>query len=95
MKTIEPIQIWSNGKNKTATILSAKIVSDDLINSCIFYWSLFEQNPVDPEVPTGPSYITLAQGSIDMNGEDYQNWDGSNDAAYSFIAGKINVTIVP
>lgn len=94
MKAIEPFQIWKDGENKTASLLSAKIVNDNLSTSCTFYWNLFEEQPVDPEVPTGPSYVTLAEGNVDMNNEDYQNWDGSNDSAYLFVAEKINVTIV-
>ena len=94
MKPIQPIQLWVNGQNKTATVLGAKITNDDLSTSCKFTWQLYLEESVNPQVPTGQSYISLAQGTVDMMGEDYQNWDGFNDTAYAFIAEKINVTIV-
>jgi len=37
---------------------------------------------------------TLADGNITMSGEDYLNWDNSNDQAYSYIAEKLNLTII-
>ena len=36
----------------------------------------------------------LADGNVSMSGEDYQNWDDSNDGAYQYIAAKLNLTIV-
>jgi hypothetical protein len=29
-----------------------------------------------------------------MSGEEYQAWDGSNDAAYQFVASAIGVVII-
>jgi len=29
-----------------------------------------------------------------MDGEDYIDWDNSNDEAYVYIAGKLNLSIV-
>jgi hypothetical protein len=29
-----------------------------------------------------------------MSGDDYINWDDSNDAAYLYIAEKLNLTII-
>jgi hypothetical protein len=29
-----------------------------------------------------------------MNGEDYLAWDGDNDYAYSYIAKKLNLTLI-
>jgi hypothetical protein len=29
-----------------------------------------------------------------MSGADYDNWDGSNDYAFNYIAKQINVTIL-
>jgi hypothetical protein len=29
-----------------------------------------------------------------MSGEDYLNWDDSNNAAYAYIADKLNLTIL-
>ena len=88
MKSIEPIQIWSNGQLKTASELDARIINDDLKYSCTFYWELKEAST---EEQVG---VQLAQGNVSMSGEDYENWDGNNDLAYAYIASQINVTIL-
>jgi len=87
MKQIEPIQIWKNGAQLTASVLDAIIINDNLSTSCTFYWMLKED--LDDEVGQ-----TLADGNTTMTGEDYDNWDGSNDYAFNFIATQINVTIL-
>jgi hypothetical protein len=92
MKNIYPIQIWKNGQNKTASILDAIIINDNLSSSCTFYWMLKEADTVvDEQTVAGQ---TLADGNVTMSGEDYDNWDGSNDYAFEYIASQINVTII-
>ena len=88
MKQISPVSIWKNGQNKTASILDAYIINDNLSTSCTFYWMLKE---ADQEEQAGQ---VLADGNVTMSGEDYDNWDGSNDYAFDYIAGQINVTIL-
>jgi hypothetical protein len=85
MKQIKPIQIWKNGQQLTASVLDAIIINDNLSTSCTFYWMLKEE---------GEAGQTLADGNATMTGEDYDNWDGSNDYAFSYIAEQINVTIL-
>jgi hypothetical protein len=87
MKQIEPIQIWKNGQQLTASVLDAIIINDNLSTSCTFYWMLKED--LDDEAGQ-----TLADGNATMTGEDYDGWDGSNDYAFSYIAKQINVTIL-
>jgi hypothetical protein len=94
MKQIEPIQIWVNGQNKTASILDARIINDDLATSCTFYWELKEASIPPTEDTPEQAGATLAQGNVSMTGEDYENWDNSNEEAYAYIAEKINVTLV-
>jgi hypothetical protein len=36
----------------------------------------------------------LADGGITMSGEDYLDWDGTNQSAYTYIAEKLNLIIV-
>jgi hypothetical protein len=88
MKNIEPIQIWKNGQQLTASVLDAIIINDNLSSSCTFYWMLKE---ADQEEQAGQ---TLADGNATMTGEDYDGWDGSNDYAFDYIASQINVTIL-
>jgi hypothetical protein len=85
MKNISPVTIWKNGQNKTASVLDAIIINDNLSSSCTFYWMLKED---------GEAGQVLADGNATMSGEDYDGWDGSNDYAFDYIASQINVTIL-
>ena len=91
MKNIQPIQIWKDGQLQTAVSLDCKIVDDNLLSECLFYWKLLSSPTMieDVEIPG----VTLAEGNATMTGEDYLNWDGSNDSAYQFVANSISVTI--
>jgi len=85
MKNISPVSIWKNGQNKTASILDAIIINDNLSSSCTFYWMLKED---------GEEGQVLADGNTTMSGDDYDGWDGNNDYAFEYIAEQINVTII-
>lgn len=86
MKSIEPIQVWKNGEEKQANTLSLVLINDDLATNATFYYQLIASEEGASE--------QLADGNVSMSSEDYTNWDGSNDAAYSFCAGKLNLTII-
>jgi hypothetical protein len=92
MKNISPVSIWKNGQNKTASILDAIIINDNLSSSCTFYWMLKEADSVVDEQSVAGQ--TLADGNVTMSGDDYDNWDGSNDYAFEYIGSQINVTII-
>lgn len=83
MKQIEEVQIWSNGEVKNASILNASIVQDNLETSCSFYYQLLEME----------SGKVLASGNVTLSGQDYLDWDGGNEGAYTFIANQLNLTI--
>jgi hypothetical protein len=92
MKQIIPIQIWKNGALKTASILDAIIINDNMSSSCTFYWMLKEADTiVEDQTITGQN---LADGNVTLSNEDYDNWDGSNDYAFDYIANQINVQII-
>jgi hypothetical protein len=92
MKNISPIQIWKNGAQKTASVLDAIIINDNLSSSCTFYWMLKESdNVIEDQTTTGE---TLADGNVTISGQDYDSWKGGNDDAFNFIATQINVTIL-
>ena len=84
MKTINNIQVWKDGEEKQANLLNAVLLNDDLATNANFYYQLLESQ--NNEI--------LISGSISMVGEDYQNWDDSNDGAYDYIANKLNLTII-
>ena len=93
MKQIEPIGIWKNGESFEANLLNAYIINDNLESSCTFYYQLCSSGEGTEALPLVIGQ-TLADGNVTMSGEDYINWDDSNDAAYAYIAEKLNLTII-
>ncbi len=93
MKSIEPISIWKNGESFEANLLNAYIINDNLATSCTFYYSLCSSGEGTEALPLVIGQ-TLADGNITMSGQSYIDWDNSNDAAYAYIAEKLNLTII-
>ena len=83
---IQPVSIWNNGQSKEASELDARIIYDDLATSCTFYYEL-------KQVVESVNGSTLSVGNVAMDAQDYIDWDNSNEAAYVYIAGKLNLTI--
>jgi hypothetical protein len=93
MKQIEPLPIWKNGESFEATILNAYIINDNLQSSCTFYYQLCSSGEPTEEIPLVVGQA-LADGNVTMSGQDYLDWDDSNDAAYAYIAEKLNLTLI-
>jgi hypothetical protein len=87
---IQPVSIWYNGQSKQASELDARIIFDDLATSAQFYYEL-------KEVVEGVSGATLSNGNVSMDGQDYLDWGLTTDvnqAAYVYVASKLNLTII-
>jgi hypothetical protein len=85
MKQIQPISIWVNGQQQTATVFNLIIINDNLLNSATFYWQLLDS-----------AEIKLADGNLTMGEPDYDVWGSSadiNQAAYEWAASKLNITL--
>lgn len=85
MKQIQPIQIWVNGQQKTATLFSMYIVNDNLLNSATFNYSLLDADA-----------ISLTSGNLTIGEPDYDVWGASGDinlAAYQWAATQLNITL--
>jgi hypothetical protein len=93
MKKIEPVTAWKNGEQLEANILNAYIVNDNLDSSCYFYYSLNAGGEGTEAMPLVNGQV-VADGNITMSGQDYLDWDNSNDAAYAYIAEKLNLTLI-
>jgi hypothetical protein len=93
MKRIEPIQAWKNGEQLEASLLNATIVNDNLESACTFYYQLMTGGQGTEAMPISVGQ-SVAEGNITMNGEDYLAWDNSNEAAYEYIAEKLNLTLI-
>lgn len=83
MKTIEPISIWVNGKLDNATIFNLTCIEDNLLNSAIFNFQLFDNTPTQ-----------IAEGKLSMNLPEYITDWVTNDAAYNWAATQLNLTII-
>lgn len=93
MKKIEAVNVWKNGQSKEANLLVATIINDNLQTFCTFYYELCSSGEGTEEMPLiiGES---LANGNVNLDGDAYLEWDGSNDYAYDYIANKLNLIIV-
>ena len=93
MKSIVPITIWKNGESQEANLLNAYIINDNLESGCSFYYSLCASGEGTEAMPLVIGQ-TLAEGNITMSGDTYLAWDGDNDFAFSYIAEKLNLTLI-
>lgn len=84
MKQIQPIQIWSLGNIKDATLLLVTLTGDNLKDSAFLSWQLIHEG----------SNSSLSHGTVSISGEEYLNWDGSNSFAYLYVADQIGVKIL-
>ena len=85
MKQIQPISIWVNGADQTATLFNLIIINDNLTNSATFYYQLLDS-----------AESKLADGNLTMGEPDYDVWGSSADinlAAYQWAASQLNITL--
>ena len=85
MKQIQPITLWVNGQQKTATLFNLIIINDNLLNSATFYYQLLDADA-----------SKLADGNLTMGEPDYDVWGSSADinlAAYQWAASQLNITL--
>jgi hypothetical protein len=85
MKQIQPISIWVNGQQQTATLFSLIIINDNLLNSATFYWQLLDADAVK-----------LADGNLTIGEPQYDQWGTSSDVnqwAYEWAATQLNITL--
>lgn len=93
MKKIESVSVWKNGQSKEATILNASIINDNLTSCCTFYYQLCEGTEETEEQPLTISSV-LVDGNVNLSGDEYLEWDGNNEYAYSYIAEQLNLILV-
>lgn len=81
---IEPIRVKYNDP-VDSNYLGVGISQDNLMTKAVFSWSLlmFTQN----------GWIATDSGSVDVDGQDYIDWNGNNKFPFQFVAEKIDVTL--
>ena len=85
MKQIQPLTLWVNGQQATATLFNLIIINDNLLNSATFYWQLLDADAVK-----------LADGNLTIGEPDYDVWGSSADinlAAYQWAATELNIIL--
>lgn len=93
MKSIQPLTIWKNGESQEANLLNAYIINDNLVTACSFYYQLCSSGEGTESMPLLIGQ-TLAEGNVSMDGENYLAWDGNNDFVFTYIAEKLNLTLI-
>jgi hypothetical protein len=93
MRKIQPITAWKNGEQLEANLLNAYIINDNLATSCSFYYSLNTSGDGTEAMPLIMGQA-VAEGNLTMSGQDYIDWDNSNEQAYEYIAEKLNLTLI-
>jgi hypothetical protein len=86
MKNIQPLDIWTDGDTKTATMLSLYISYDDLATQAALIYKLFDVDGV-----------LIYEGQIQFTGQEYLDWGSSGDSneeAYVLAASHLNITLV-
>jgi len=73
-----------------ANVMVADIVSDNLTNGCVIRYRLCNLVTDD----TGTSAYELYGGTLAIEGNDYMGWGGDSQYVYTYIAGKIPITII-
>lgn len=83
MKVIQSIQMWQNGQVVEASLLNTWAGNVTLGQSATFTYNLLDDNKQ-----------ILAQGYLNMVGEDYTKWGANDQYAWEFVATSLNLTII-
>ena len=83
MKNIELKTIWKDGINKDASKIQIQGTSVRLNESASFYYTLYTDT--DEEI---------AEGSMILEGDEYNNWGNQDDYVYEVICSKLGLTLV-
>lgn len=86
MIKIKQFKIWINGKLTPVDYLYILINSDNLKDTAVFYYALY--NEIDGEIGN-----LIANGNLTMTGNDYENFN-SNEFAVNWVASQLKITIL-
>jgi len=66
--------------------LCAVIINDNLTDGCVVKYTLLNVS--------GVNATTVFSRTLSITGDDYKSWDGNNEYVYSYIATRLNLTII-
>ena len=87
--SIQSVQSWNRGTVTTLNVFRLQSINDNLRDSCTFYWQIGNQVALQPE---GVQQTWVQDGNLTMNGQDYLNWNGSNDVAMTWALSQLNLS---
>jgi hypothetical protein len=89
MVQIQNLNLWVNGNQVIADRLLVILTNDNLSSFASFTYIIGQatDNPITP-------LKNLISGTLLLDGQDYIDWDNSNEQAYEIVAGKLNLTII-
>jgi hypothetical protein len=93
MANITPVQVWYQGEQHNANILTLFSIGDNLLDSAQFKYQLIKEVVVDEQTNS----FVLLTGELFINSADYELWDAEVDAnqwIYNWAANKLNLTII-
>ena len=94
---IQPVSTWFNGEEQQADLFNLSISYDDLSTRATFDYNLAVELP-QPEPIYKIMYNILVNGTLQIDGQDYIDWDAASDAnawAYQWAATKLKLTLIP
>ena len=72
------------------TLLAVKLVHDDLLTTCTFFWQLLY--PVTDSTGT-TTYQGSSYGNLTATGAYYDAWGGDNNYPFTYVAGQLKLNI--
>lgn len=79
---IQGIQLWKDGAKKTATEFVINTEFDDMSTRAKFAYRLLTKEGEQ-----------VANGYLDIDGDDYKNWNGNNERAYEWAMKQLNLDV--
>lgn len=95
MAQIQPISTWFQGETHQANVFTLYSENDNLIDSANFIYQLIEFIVISPEEQSSQILIS---GYLNINGQDYNDWDASvsaNEWIYNWAADQLNLVLIP
>jgi hypothetical protein len=91
MRNIQSVNVWKDGTVKTVTKLKVTTVFDNLENIAGFLYQLYQTVILEEDTLD----LSVIEGTVEMSPLDYISWDRSIIGTYGYVAGKLNLTILP
>jgi flagellar basal body L-ring protein FlgH len=94
---IQPIELWVQGESKTAEVLEVRSNYDNYESEAMNYYELREADVVSIDMNGNESVTSgavLSNGNLPCTGQDYIDWDNSNEWIKAWVAAQLNLTIV-